>query len=81
MLINTKEDVRGPRRIGVACKLVMVLQGVQLVTLGGAGRTYEVDEWADLQLGAREQYAKPALDAILTDAQHVHAPLSCTWTR
>ena len=53
------------------------MQGVQLVALEGAERTYEVDEWADLQLGAREQYAKPALDAIFTGAQHVLTPVLC----
>lgn len=41
------------------------------MALGSPGKAAEVDEWGDLQLSHREQYAKPALDAILSGAQQV----------
>ena len=43
------------------------LRGVELAKLV-PGKACQVDEWGDLQLASREQYAKPALEAILASA-------------
>jgi hypothetical protein len=48
------------------------LGGVQLVRLE-PGKAYQADEWGDLQLGSREQVAKPGLEAILAGAQQARA--------
>lgn len=49
----------------------MCKQGVRIVALPVPGRPHEVDEWADLQVGTREQLARPALDTIVEEAQKV----------
>lgn len=56
------------------------LRGVELARLV-AGKAYQVDEWGDLQLGSREQYAKPALEAVLASAQQASSICAARQTR
>ena len=41
------------------------LQETALLSLGAAGKVPEVDDWAEAQVGQREQTARPLLEACL----------------
>lgn len=50
------------------------LQEAALLSLGGAGKVLEVDDWAEAQVGQREQIARPLLEACLDKCRLVRSP-------
>ena len=53
------------------------LQEAALLSLGAAGKVLEVDDWAEAQVGQREQTARPLLEACLDKCRLVKSPKTC----
>ena len=53
------------------------LQEAALLSLGAAGKVLEVDDWAEAQVGQREQTARPLLEACLDKCRLVNASKNC----
>ena len=47
------------------------------MSLGAAGKVLEVDDWAEAQVGQREQTARPLLEACLEKCRLVGPPQDC----
>ena len=62
--------------LGLSLNTLIEVQEAALLSLGAAGKVLEVDDWAEAQVGQREQTAGPLLEAGLEKCRQARPPLA-----